>query len=57
MANERDGYQYDKGTEKQPYSQSDQQSSPFDDLEAGADDVEKVKGGLRHRGDPCDGGE
>ena len=55
MANEREGYRYDQGTDQKQVSQNDQASQAFDDLEAGADDVEKVKGG--RRADPCDGGE
>ena len=57
MPDDRKRFDQQQGSDQQQYAKQSEQQSPLDDLEAGADDVEKVKGGLRHRGDPCDGGE
>lgn len=41
-----------------PPAQRDQQKQrPIQNLDVSKDDLEKVKGGLRRTGDPCDGGE
>lgn len=55
MADERDGIKPYKDSEKQSGFSKKDDRTPLDDLEAGTDDIEKVKGG--RRGDPCDGGE
>jgi hypothetical protein len=54
MADERDGSKKLEDSTRQAGAAKDQ-TSPLNDLEAGADEVEKVKGG--RMGDPCDGGE
>ena len=47
-----------KGTGTTPPGQRDQQKQqPIKDLDVRKDDVDKVKGGRRNAGDPCDGGE
>jgi hypothetical protein len=56
MADQRD--ETKPATQQRDYSgQRPEQPKPLKDLDSSPDDAEKVKGGARRAGDPCDGGE
>jgi hypothetical protein len=55
MADERNEFGRQKDADKKSFDQKKSQQSALDDLDAGTDEIEKVKGG--RMSDPCEGGE
>ena len=57
MADPREGTDPAKQPKDYSGQRPQRKPDPLNDLDTSADEAQKVKGGARRAGDPCDGGE